>query len=173
MEVFIVYEIGDYVIKPSDGVCRIENVLHLDMSGVDKNKLYYLLIPVGEKNKKLYIPVDTAEQSTRKTMTEDEAWRLIEKIPAIEEIWIDNEKLREQRYKEAIRSYDPAALIGIIKATYLRNQKRLEQGKKNTLIDERYFKMAEHNLYAELAFAMNKDESEICQIITDNIHMKV
>ena len=167
------YEIGDYVIKPSDGVCRIETVLHLNMSGVDKNKLYYLLIPVGEKNKKLYIPVDTAEQSTRKTMTEEEAWKLIEKIPAIEEIWIDNEKLREQRYKEAIRSYDPAALIGIIKATYLRNKKRLEEGKKNTLVDERYFKIAEHNLYSELAFAMNKDESEIGQIITDHIHMMV
>lgn len=173
MEVFIMYEIGDYVIKPSDGVCRIENILHLDMSGVDKNKLYYLLIPVGEKNRKIYIPVDTADKGTRKTMSEEEAWKLIDKIPDIEEIWVDNEKLREQRYKEAIKSYHPEALIGIIKATYSRNKKRLEQGKKNTLIDERYFKLAEHNLYSELAFAMNKNEDEICQIITDNIQMKI
>lgn len=72
--------------------------------GVDKNKLYYLLIPVGEKNKKLYIPVDTAEQSTRKTMTEGKPGGWLKKATAIEEIWIDNEKLREQRYKEAIEA---------------------------------------------------------------------
>lgn len=167
------YEIGDYVIKPSDGVCRIDNTLHLDMSGVDKNKLYYLLIPINEKNKKIYIPVDTADQGTRRTMTEQEAWDLINRIPEIEEVWVDNEKLREQRYKEAIKSYHPEALIGIIKSTYLRNQKRLEQGKKNTLVDERYFKLAEHNLYSELAFAMNKNEDEICQLITDTLQMKI
>ena len=57
------YEIGSYVVKANNGVCRIADVLHLDLPGTDKNRLYYLLIPLENKNSKLYVPTDTAEQS--------------------------------------------------------------------------------------------------------------
>ena len=40
------------------------------------------------------------------------------------------------------------AKLGIVRA------KGDEQGKKSTVIDERYFKLAEDNLYSELAFAI-------------------
>ena len=163
------YEIGDYVIKPSDGVCRIENILHLDMSGVDKNKLYYLLIPVGEKNRKIYIPVDTADKGTRKTMSEEEAWKLIDKIPDIEEIWVDNEKLREQRYKEAIKSGKPGEWIRIIKTSYLRSRKREAEGKRATTVDDRYFHTAEDHLYAELAVVLGMDRDAVKKYIGQSI----
>ena len=47
------YKIGDYVVKPSSGVCKVDNIMHLDMTGIDRNRLYYLLVPVNdEKGKK-------------------------------------------------------------------------------------------------------------------------
>ena len=30
------YEIGDYIVKAVYGVCRVEDILHLDISGADK-----------------------------------------------------------------------------------------------------------------------------------------
>lgn len=36
------FQIGDYVVKPVTGVCRVEDILYLDMSKADKNRLYYL-----------------------------------------------------------------------------------------------------------------------------------
>lgn len=30
------YEIGDYVVKPGNGVCKVEDILHLDIAGADK-----------------------------------------------------------------------------------------------------------------------------------------
>ena len=30
------YTIGDYVVKPGSGVCKIDNIMHLNMSGIDK-----------------------------------------------------------------------------------------------------------------------------------------
>ena len=55
---------------------------------------------------------------------------------------------------------------------YQRNQQRNAEGKKSASIDERYFKMAENNLYSELAFAMDKDKEEIKQFIEERIHIK-
>lgn len=163
------YEIGSYVVKANNGVCRIEDILHLDLPNTDKNRLYYLLVPLENKTSKLYVPVDTAEQSLRKALSETEAWEIIRSIPDTKEAWIVNDKLREQAYKDALHSCDPVALVSIIKNLYMRKKKRTEQGKKSTATDERYFKLAEDHLYTELAFALGKNKSEMQQIITDSI----
>lgn len=159
------YKIGDYIVKSVDGICQIRDILHLNISGADKNRLYYLLVPVNDEKGKIYLPTDTADSVIRKAMSEKEAWELIDKIPGIKEIGIDNEKTREKRYKEAICSGNPESLISIIKLTYLRQKKRVESGKKGTVIDERYLNLAENNLYAELGFALNISKEDVCQLI--------
>ena len=166
------YEIGDYVIKANNGVCRVEDTLHPDLPNVDKNRLYYLLVPLDNKNSRLYVPIDTAENSLRRALSEEEAWEVIEKIPEVEAAWIANDKLREQTYKEAIHSCNPTALVSIIKNLYIRKKQRSEQGKKSTATDERYFKLAEDNLYAELAFALGKAKNQMRQIIAETIEQR-
>ena len=166
------YEIGDYVIKANNGVCRVEDTLHPDLPNVDKNRLYYLLVPLDNKNSRLYVPIDTAENSLRRALSEEEAWEVIEKIPEVEAAWIANDKLREQTYKEAIHSSNPTALVSIIKNLYIRKKQRSEQGKKSTATDERYFKLAEDNLYAELAFALGKEKNQMRQIIAETIEQR-
>ena len=166
------YEIGDYVIKANNGVCRVEDTLHPDLPNVDKNRLYYLLVPLDNKNSRLYVPIDTAENSLRRALSEEEAWEVIEKIPEVEAAWIANDKLREQTYKEAIHSCNPTALVSIIKNLYIRKKQRSEQGKKSTATDERYFKLAEDNLYAELAFALGKEKNQRRQIIAETIEQR-
>lgn len=163
------YKVGEYVIKVADGVCKIEDILHLDIPDVDKKKLYYLLIPQEDQNARIYIPVDRADDKIRKVISEEEAWKIIKKVPRIKSTWIVNEKLREQKYKEIIQSCNPESLIGLIKDIYMRREKRYEQGKKDTAVDERFFKLAEDNLYSELAFAIGKNKNEICQIIKDTV----
>ena len=98
-------------------------------------------------------------------MTEEEAWNLIHRINEIDELTIENENVREQRYKETIRGGNPESLVGIIKMTYIRNKKREDAGKKGTAMDERYFELAENNLYSELAFALNKSKEDISDLI--------
>ena len=166
------YEIGDYVIKANNGVCRVEDTLHPDLPNVDKNRLYYLLVPLDNKNSRLYVPIDTAENSLRRALSEEEAWEVIEKIPEVEAAWIANDKLREQTYKEAIHSCNPTALVSIIKNLYIRKKQMSEQGKKSTATDERYFKLAEDNLYAELAFALGKEKNQMRQIIAETIEQR-
>ena len=161
------FEIGSYIIKPGSGICRIAEVLNPPLPGVSKDRLYYLLVPLDSPHSKLYVPTDTAEQTLRTVMTKADALALIDSIPEIEAVWIANDKLREQAYKEALQSCEPRALISIIKNLYLRRMQRIEQGKKSTSTDERYFKLAEEALYAELAFALEKEKGEMRQFIAD------
>ena len=42
------FEIGEYIVYGVKGVCRIEDITHIDISGADKDRLYYVLAPVGD-----------------------------------------------------------------------------------------------------------------------------
>lgn len=163
------FAVGDYVMKTSKGVCHIDDITHLDMAGVDRDKLFYVMTPLDGKGSTLYVSVDADGNAIRAAMTKDEAENVIDSIPSIEEAWVENDKLREQCYKEAVRSGSPEALVGIIKTIYSRKKLREDQGKKNTAVDERYFKQAEELLYAEIAFALNMDRSEVDEYITSRI----
>ena len=158
---------GDYVVKNNYGICEITDVVKMDMGA--GNKDYYVLASVDESTSKIYLPVDIAEKRVRLAINKDNAWRIIKEISAVDEAIIENEKEREKFYKEAINSCDPIRLISIIKTLYLRRQKRLEDNKKITAVDERYFKLAENQLYGELAFALGVKKSEINHIIEQNI----
>lgn len=162
------YKIGEYVISTNNGICKIEDITHPDFVS-EKDKMYYEILPVGEAKTKLYVSVDKASDRIRKVMTEEAATKLIDEIPTIDETWIDNDKQREMKYKEAIYSGKPELLVSIIKTMYFRKMKRTATGKKNTLVDERYFKMAEEHLYGELAFALGKEKDDMEQLITERI----
>ncbi|MCD8038464.1 MAG: CarD family transcriptional regulator [Lachnospiraceae bacterium] len=163
------FEIGDFVIKPNNGICRVDDIGHPDISSVNKERLYFFLTPLNEVNTKLYVPTDRTDNGLRRVITEDEAWKFIDDIPKISEAWISDDKQREQRYKEAIQSCDLEKLMGIIKSMYARMQKRTAQGKKNTSVDEHFFKIAENNLYTELAFAIGRNKEEMQTIIAEKI----
>lgn len=166
------YQVGDCVVKVNTGLCRITDIVYLDGIKTDKNKKYYLLVPFSDDKAKIYVPVDSIAHNLRRALDSSAAWIVIENIMKVDAVHIENEKQREQKYKEAIRSCEPVQWISIIKTMYFRKQKRNIQGKKNTAMDEHYFKLAEKYLYSELAYAIGKDESEMCQLIADTIKKK-
>lgn len=158
---------GNFVINVNNGICEISDIVTMNMSGSDKE--YFVLVPIDEQTAKVYLPVDIASQRIRLAMSKDEALNFIKEIKDIDEAYIENEKEREKIYKEAISSRDPKRLVGIIKTLYLRKQEREGAGKKNTAVDERYFKLAENHLHSELAFALSVDRSSITELIISNL----
>ena len=161
------FEIGNYVVNTNNGICEISDITTMKMSGVEKE--YYVLIPIEEKTAKVYLPVDIAPNRVRLVMTKEEALALIKDIKDVDEAYVENEKERERIYKEAIASHDPKRLISIIKTLYLRRKERVEAGKKNTAVDERYFRLAENHLHSELAFALEIDKNKVMEMITSNL----
>lgn len=158
---------GDHVINSNNGICKIHDIV--TMNTPNGSKEYYLLIPLNEQSAKIYIPLDSAVQRIRYAMREEAAIQLINSIKDINETYIENEKEREKVYKTAISSCDPQKLVGIIKTLYLRRLEREKSGKRNTVVDERYFKLAENQLHSELSFALHVEKEQVVQMITQSI----
>jgi len=161
------FEKGNFVINTTNGICEIKDIVTMNMSGTNKD--YYLLVPLAEKTAKIYIPVDSAGKRIRLVMQETDAWNLIKEIKNVHETYIENDKEREKVYKEALSSGDPIRLVGIIKTLFLRKKERIDAGKKNTALDEKYFKLAETQLHSELAFVLGVDRSNITELIASNL----
>ncbi len=160
------FEKGEYVVAGNKGVCVVDDITTLNISGVDKEREYYILKPVYVSGSTVYMPVDTAEDSLRKVLTKEEADALINGISQIPLITTTNDKLLEQEYRGCMKTNCCEEWIRIIKTIYLRKQKRLEAGRKVTAVDAKYFRIAEDNLYGELAIALDIPKTEVATYIT-------
>ncbi|MCR5356039.1 MAG: CarD family transcriptional regulator [Lachnospiraceae bacterium] len=163
------YNVNDMVVYGNQGVCEVVNIGTLSMSMVDKKKMYYTLRPFYHKDAAVYVPVDNVSAVMRPVISKNEAEKLIKKIPDIDYAWIVNEQERETQYKSALRTCDCEELIKIIKTLFRRKKSRIDAGKKVTVVDERYFKQAENQLYEELAFALGIDKGEVSDYINRSI----
>lgn len=163
------YRSGDYVVKIPEGVFKIEAVGTIDMSGIDKRKQFYSLVPVVGNTSKIYIPVDKADGRIRSVISREDAMSFIKSIPGIEVKEISDERMREREYKDAILSGDYEKLVSIIKLIYMRIQKRSKQGRKATATDDRYFRQAENILFSELSFVLDIPKDRMEQFIADTI----
>lgn len=148
------FEVGEYIVYSSKGVCRIEDITHIDISGADKDRLYYVLAPIGDLNGKIYAPTDNEKIMMRRVISKKEADELLHELPKIGLLWVPDDKQREAAYKQAMRSCDYRAWVSIVKTLYLRKKERTEQGKRITALDEKYMKAAEHELYSELSLIL-------------------
>lgn len=165
------FEIGTYVVYGNTGICRIEDITTLDMPWANSERQYYIMSPIRAQGSRDYLPVDNNKVVLRKVISKEEALELIDRIPEIELLEVDNDKLREEKYRELAKQSDCASWITIIKTIYLRKQERIAQGKKITATDDRYYKMAVEHLYSELGFALDKEPSEIEEFITNRIEL--
>ena len=165
----VVFQKGEYVVSGNKGVCVVDDITTLDISGVDREREYYILKPIYMAGSTVYVPVDTADTSMRRVLSKEEADKLIHDIPGIPLITISNDKLLEQEYRGCMKTNDCAEWIRIIKTIYLRKQKRIEAGRKVTAVDAKYFRLAEDNLYGELAVALEMPRNEVESYITREI----
>ncbi|MBR3825606.1 MAG: CarD family transcriptional regulator [Lachnospiraceae bacterium] len=159
------FSIGQNVICGNKGVCTIEDIATLNISGVDKEKMYYILKPLYMAASRVYVPVDSALTSVRTILTREEAEELIRSIPDIPVIEIKNERLLEQDYKSCMKSNNCTDWVKLIKTIYERKQKRLQVGRKETAIDSKYFKLAEEILYGELSVVLDIERDKVSQYI--------
>ena len=160
---------GEYVVSGNKGVCMVEDITTLDILGVDKKREYYILKPVYATGSTVYVPVDTAEDSMRRILSREESELLVHGIPDIPPITITNDKLLEQEYRGCLKTNRCEEWIKIIKTIYLRKQKRLEAGRKVTAVDSKYFKIAEDNLYGELAVSLGMQRTDVEAYITEEL----
>ena len=155
------YKINDYVVYKRE-VCKIIDVNKSYYKGLD----YYVLSVLNDETLKLQVPVDN--NSIRPLMSKKDITNLIKKIPDIEIISC-NDKLLEIEYKNKMKSENVEDLISIIKTTYLRNKKRLDNKKKTALKDNDFFEIAEKYLYTEIAVVFKISYNEAKEYVIGEV----
>ena len=161
---------GEYIIYGTRGVCEVLDIDRLDMEEIDSDRLYYTLRPLNAHESRVFTPVDNDKIVMRPLITRKEAEELISEMPEIEELSVPSEKLREQTYKDCLRTGNCREYIRIIKTLYKRKMARVAIGKKITTTDERYLKQAEDALYSEFAVLFRVKREEVPQVIDERLN---
>lgn len=161
---------GDYVVYGQSGICQVLDVTTMDMDGIPKDRLYYVLRPDG-KDTRIFAPVENNRLVLRRIMTREEAESLMQEIPEMEALQIPDDKHREEQYRQCIKSCQSREIVRMVKTICLRKRERLARGKKATATDEKYLKMAADSLYSELSMLLsipkNEMESYISKIVEE------
>ena len=97
---------------------------------------------------------------------------MIDSMENIDALRINDEKNREEIYKETMKKCDCRAWVQMIKTIYMRKMERLEKGKKVTSSDERYLNMVQDSLYGELAFSLQIPREKVGEFIAEKIGKK-
>lgn len=148
------YQVNDLIMYGTTGVYRIASIGKPEMSGADKDKLYYELKPLYGDGR-TYAPVDT-NTYTRPVISSEKAQELIDLIPSIEAgVNVGSLRVVEDNYKASLNSHDCTDLIRIIKAVREKGRIASSRGKNICQIDQRYKKKAEDLLYGEFSAALD------------------
>ncbi|MGN0436439.1 MAG: CarD family transcriptional regulator [Wujia sp.] len=162
------FDIGDYIVYGQNGICKVADITHPEISGADEDRLYYVLIPERTRDSRLFCPADNDKIVIRRIITAEEAKAIIEEAKDIAPLHVENERARDDSYRSTMKSCDIRAAVSMLKTLLQRKKEREENGKKITATDERYLKQAEEGIFSELAMATGISKDEIKEIMLAN-----
>lgn len=164
------FKAGDLIVYGSTGVYRVSDITTRDFSGVDKDQLFYILIPLHQ-GCTIYAPVDSTKIFMRPIISKVEAERLINMIPNIKAEVFHSRIPREltEHYEATLKTPDCAELIELTKSIYAKKQSAEQQNRKFGAVDERFMKRAEELLFGELAAALNIPIENVPDYISERI----
>jgi len=159
------YSVGDKIIYGETGVCTVESIGPLEISGAPKDRLYYSLRPlVGSGT--YFAPVDSGVYM-RPVMSRAEAEALIDAMPGIEPALCNDSRFNhvDAFYKELFRQHSCEALVSIVKGLHCRMAERKTKSSRA----EATMKRARDMLHGELSVALDLDIREVESYIDSRI----
>ena len=159
------FSVGDKIVYGENGVCIVEKIAPLEMSGASKDKLYYSLRPlVGSGT--YYAPVESGTYM-RAIMSRSEAEKFIDSIPGIEPAICHDNRFNhvDAFYKELFKKHSCEALVSIIKGLH----ERMSERKTKSSRAESTMKRAKDILHGELAAALEIELSQVEAYIQSRI----
>ena len=152
------------------GVCRI---VQEEKRIVDRKPVTYLVLePIGHSETSYMVPTHNASAMAklRPVMTADALGALLSSGQAREDIWIPEDSLRKQRYREYIGTAQPLLLAQIIRTLHRRKQERAALGKKVHMSDDNFLRDAERLLIGEVSVVLRIDAEEAKNYIRSKLY---
>ncbi len=157
------YTVGDKIIYGESGVCTVEKIAPLEISGSSPDKLYYHLTPlIGSGT--FFTPVDSATYM-RPVMSREDAETFILSIPAIDPAICNDNRFNhvDSFYRERFKTHSLEDLVSVIKGLTI----RLSEKKTRSTRAEATIKRAKDILYGELSVSLEMDLKHIESYISE------
>ena len=158
------YAIGEYLVHPGQGVCRVEDV-------TQGAQAVYQLLPVGKRHP-VHISFPVANEARlRPILSRDEAQRLIDEYPTIqvEEYRARNNSLEEEHYKNEMRQGSCRDSVRIVKTFRARMADLSSRNKKPPVAYERILKEARERSLSELAVALGCTPEDVAMLFQERM----
>ncbi len=159
------FKVGEKIIYGENGVCTVESIGPLAMSGAQKDRLYYNLRPLTGSGT-YFTPVDSAA-FMRPGMSRADAEALINAMPGIEPAICNDTRFNhvDAFYKELFRQHSCEVLVSIVKGLY----RRMSERKTKSSRAEATMKRAKDILHGELSVALGMDIREVEGYILERV----
>lgn len=163
------YELNSYVMYGDNGVCQIADIRKEKFAGPMQD--YYILKPVNNDASTFYVPVanETLVAKMRPVLEKEEIIELLHSLAHEEMEWEENNRARNDLYKDVFEKGDTKELLLLIGSLYQHKEERQESGKKLWTVDEAAMKHAEGIVFDEIAVAFDLKSEEVPDFITKTI----
>jgi CarD family transcriptional regulator len=164
------YEIGDLVMYGNMGVCKLVAFKTGDQIGTGNTDRYYILEPLYQKCT-VCVPVDSKQVFMRPIISKDEAEELIRLIPSMQTqtFYSSDQRILEEHYKARLKTHSCRDLIELTMSIYEKRQLAETTNRKVGVIDLRFMKLAEEQLFGELGSALGIDKESVPRYIATKI----
>ena len=143
------YEVGEYIVHPGQGVCKVEDV-------IENPEVSYMLMPVGTSNPmRISFPI-SGENRLRPVLSHDEAQELVDEYTdlSIDDYRSASIALEEQYYRDKIRRGTCLDSVRTVKTFRHRIDEAKANNKRPPVVYERILKQAIERSLEELSIAL-------------------
>lgn len=159
-----VFRIGDTVMHPSEGVCSIEELRRMNLSGAQRT--YYILKPATEKSSStVYLPVVHGNTILRRLLSKSEILAMIHRSREYASLWLDDSKQRKEAFTRILSEGDYAKIIRMMQEIHEERQRRMLVGKKACAADEAILAEAERLLHQEFSYVLHMTLEETAEFV--------
>lgn len=150
------YSVGEFIVHPGQGVCRVEGVVEEPMA-------LYQLMPIGQRHPiRISFPLASADK-LRPVLSREEAMQIIDGYPDMQ---VDpfigrSNALEEEHFRQKIRTGTCKDSVRIVKTFRKRIADTRARNKKPPVVYERILKQASQRSLEELAVALEMTPDDV------------
>ena len=145
------YNIGDYVVYSTAGICKISDIKTEEFYG--DNKTYYIIENVYGNKSVVHVPKDNEliMSKIRDLHTKKDIDGFLEKAAKTAVSWISEYKLRNETHTATLKSNDFFEIAKVLKLSYINEKECISMNKKISMTDKKVTDTAEKLIFEEYA----------------------
>ena len=158
------YSIGEFIVHPGQGVCKVEGV-------VEEPIAVYQLTPIGQRHPmRISFPL-ASEDKLRPVLTRDEAMEIIDQYPSmqLDDYVGRSNALEEEHFRHKIRNGSCRDSVRIVKTFRHRIAETRARNKKPPVVYERILKQASDRSLEEPAIALDSTPDGVRMLFEQEI----